>query len=303
MKYQLGSVTRIGNRKENEDSYGSFTNGHALLMVVADGMGGHQCGKLASQTVVNCAGQLFAKERSMIKDPVGFLQRVVLLSHDKINAVGASQDPPVDPRTTAVICLVQGGYAWWAHIGDSRLYHFRDGELHFRTRDHSRIEELMQQGLVTAKEALTHPFRHQITRCVGGPDPITQITLTQEIPLEMDDTLLMCSDGLWNALGSKRILSLLGDDQVDELASNLASEAEGLATPRSDNITVMVMKWQDSTRTYLLSKEWGEASESTEGAVGGEDNNEHKDASKDDVDKAVDTLKSIFDEYENELKE
>lgn len=300
MKYQLGSVTRIGNRKENEDSYGSFSNDNALLMVVADGMGGHQGGKLASQMVVKCAGKLFAKQRNLIPDPAEFLQQLILLTHQKIGELGARQQPPIDPRTTGVFCLIQGGYAWWAHVGDSRLYHFRDDRLYFRTRDHSRIEELMQQGLVTPKEALTHPYRHQITRCLGGADPIKQITLTKEIPLEAGDTILMCSDGLWNALGSKHILRFIDNEQVDEIASNLASEAEELSMPRSDNVTVLVLRWLDENRTYYQPDKAAKPTPATTAEKEKGDDGAEED--KEELDEMVDTLKSIFDEYEDELK-
>lgn len=294
MKYKLGSVTRIGNRKQNEDSYGSFSNGHAVVMVVADGMGGHSGGKLASELLVKEVVSQFKNESGRVADPVVFLRRVLLCAHEEINRSGAAQNPPIQPRTTGVICLVQNGHAWWAHLGDSRLYMFRHGELIFRSRDHSRVEELIQQGLITSKQALTHPQRNQVTRCLGGPDPLTTITISKEVPMQMGDRILLCTDGLWNALRSKRILELVNGEHMDDIASNLASEAEALSMPHADNITIVLMHWLSpyfEPATHNQAEAEGKPAEANE-----------QDQAKDEVSDAVDTLKAIFDEYEKELK-
>jgi len=294
MKYRLGSVTRIGNRKENEDSYGSFSNGHALVMVVADGMGGHRGGKLASEVLVKSISKCFEKESGRVADPVAFIRSTLLHAHDEVNRHGASQNPPLEPRTTVVICLVQNGQAWWAHMGDSRLYMFRHGELIFRSRDHSRIEELMQQGLITSKQALNHPQRNQVTRCIGGPDPITSITISKEVPLQMGDRILLCTDGLWNALRSKRISELVSGQHMDDISSNLASEAEALSMPHSDNITVILMHWLSPYAEPLPPSPQNEEAELTKTDELGEET--------DEITGALDTLKAIFSEYEKELK-
>ncbi len=323
MKYQLGTVTRIGNRKENQDSYGSFSNDEALVMVVADGMGGHLGGLLASQTVIRCVASSFEKEQGLIKNPVAFLQKLVLDSHAEINRVGLRQRPPIQPRTTAVICLVQAGMAWWAHVGDSRLYLFRQGELMFRTRDHSRIEELMQEGSLTAQQALTHPERHRVTRCLGGLEAIKSISVSKAVPLKMGDMVLLCSDGLWSAMGDQKIEALVNGYYVDDMASKLASEAEKQSAPRADNITMILMRWLSASQKILpaLKKQaavsvknptvlrvpvteksptTGKASPPAEDKSPTTDQNPAK--SKDDVSDAVDALKAIFDEYKKELK-
>ncbi len=304
MKFQLGSVTRVGNRKKNEDSYGSFSNSHTLVMVVADGMGGHGGGQLASQSVIKTVGKFFEEQNQgePIKDPVAFLQKVILASHDEINRVGAAQNPPVDPRTTIVICLIQDSFAWWAHLGDSRLYLFRHGTLKFRTRDHSRIEELMQQGLINAKEAQTHPQRHQVTRCLGGPRAITKMTITKAQPLQTGDMILLCSDGLWNPMRSQKILDVVmtssnSGNFMDDIASDLASEAESAAMPRSDNVTLMLMRWMGGPPTKSPQAPTAATEQEQPVSVVKE-----ADGPKDEVREAVDTLKSIFEEYEKELK-
>ncbi len=317
MKYQLGTVTRIGNRKENQDSYGSFTNGEALVMVVADGMGGHRGGLLASQTVIRCVASAFEKEPGLIKNPVAFLQKLVLESHAEINRVGVRQRPPIQPRTTAVICLVQAGMAWWAHVGDSRLYLFRQGELMFRTRDHSRVEELMQEGSLTAQQALTHPERHRVTRCLGGLETIKSISVSKAVPLKMGDMVLLCSDGLWSAMDEQKIEALVNGYYVDDMASKLASEAEKQSAPRADNITIILMRWLSASQKILpaLKKQAAvsvenptvlrvpvieKSPEADKAPAPAKEKGPTK--SKDDVGDAVDALKAIFDEYKKELK-
>ncbi|MCF6217327.1 MAG: protein phosphatase 2C domain-containing protein [Gammaproteobacteria bacterium] len=323
MKYQLGTVTRIGNRKENQDSYGSFSNGEALVMVVADGMGGHRGGLLASQTVIRCVASSFEKEQGLIKNPVTFLQKLVLESHAEINRVGIRQQPPIQPRTTAVICLVQAGMAWWAHVGDSRLYLFRQSELMFRTRDHSRIEELMQEGSLTAQQALTHPERHRVTRCLGGLEAIKSISVSKAVPLKMGDMVLLCTDGLWSAMGDQKIETLVNGYYVDDMASKLATEADKRSAPRADNITIILMRWLSASQNILPALK-RQAAVSVENptvlrppvidkrpaaakapAPAKEESpiaDKSPTKSKDDVSDAVDALKAIFDEYKKELK-
>lgn len=297
MKYQLGAVTRIGNRKENQDSYGSFSNDEALVMVVADGMGGHKGGLLASKSVVRSVAMAFKKECGLIDDPVSFLQKMVLDAHEEINQVGARSRPPIQPRTTAVICLVQAGLAWWVHVGDSRLYLFRQGNLLFRTRDHSRMEELMQDGSLTAQQALTHPERHRITRCLGGAEAIKSISISKAVPLQMGDIMLLCTDGLWGAIRNQRILELVNGYHVDDMASHLGSEAETLSAPHADNITIMLMRWLNAKQQPLpvLKDQVNTTKVNLVPA-------ESPPKPRNKVTNAVGELKAIFDEYEKELK-
>ncbi|VAW84698.1 Protein serine/threonine phosphatase PrpC, regulation of stationary phase [hydrothermal vent metagenome] len=297
MKYQLGSVTRIGNRKENQDSYDSFSNDEALVMVIADGLGGHKGGLLASKAVIRSVASAFKKEHGLIDNPAGFLQKVVLDSHDEINQVGARSRPPIQPRTTAVICLIQAGLAWWVHVGDSRLYLFRQGESFFRTRDHSRMEELMQDGSLTTQQALTHPERHRITRCLGGPEAIKSISISKAVPLQMGDIILLCTDGLWGAMRNQRILELVNGYHVDDMVNHLASEAETLSMPHTDNITIMLMRWLSTSQkpTAILKNQTRKNRKNPTPA-------RNSPKLKGEVSDAVGTLKAIFDEYEKELK-
>ncbi len=294
MKYQLATVTRLGNRKENEDSYASFFNGQVLLMVVADGMGGHQGGKIASNTAIKIIEDEFKNERGLISDPVVFLQNALLHAHQAINDAGAQHAPPIQPRTTVVMCLIQKEHAWWTHAGDSRLYLFRHNKLVFHTQDHSRMADLIKQGLITEKQALIHPERGQITRCLGGHKPITSFTISKKVPLELGDMMLLCTDGMWNPMQTRHIIKQLKGNRIDDIASNLASEAESKSMPRSDNITAILMRWMTI---------FGQSSMQSDTKVEtSKDILEEAPQEESEVVNAVNTLQSIFDEYEKELK-
>lgn len=294
MKFQVGSTTRVGNRRTNEDSYAVLSNPHTVLLLIADGMGGHDGGKLASETFIKTVERLFNKHTGPIADPVSFLREAVLTAHDRINAAGAAHSPPLDPRTTCVLCLIQGGYAWWAHLGDSRLYLFRHGEAIFRTRDHSRVESLLQQGLITQQEVHNHPYRNHITRCLGGPAKPGSITLSKAIQLQMGDILLLCSDGLWSGLRTRQIAEKLTDETLDELASNLASEAEEVSYPKSDNITLVLLRWLSHATDQPAPEERHPPQQDATAA-------ECAEAPQDDISRAISDVQAIFSQYEKEL--
>jgi serine/threonine protein phosphatase PrpC len=135
MKYQLEQSCRLGNREMNEDHVGVAETDDAVLLVLADGMGGYSGGKLASRTLVSSMIRQFKKMDLPIAHPQEFLKDLVAQAHATVIDAGKNHQPPMKPRTTCVICLIQEGCAWWAHVGDSRLYLFRDGKKWRTTRN------------------------------------------------------------------------------------------------------------------------------------------------------------------------
>lgn len=294
MKFQIGTATRVGNRSYNEDDFTTLVNEHAVLLVLADGMGGHDGGRIASKTFVDSLKRLFHKRSWPTEDPVAFLTHAILRAHDKVNEAGERHDPPISPRTTCVLCLIQNGYAWWAHLGDSRLYLFRHGEARFRTRDHSRVEELLDQGLISVNDALDHPLRNQLTRCVGGAQKPTSITLSKAVKLETGDTLLLCTDGLWGPFRTRQLADMVHGDNLDDIANHLAEQAEQATHPKSDNITLIMLRWlsrpQQATAPTETKKPEASPAKTPEAPV-----------PQDDLSQAIAAVKAIFDEYEDEI--
>src|SRR5204863_8266096 len=125
MKYQAAQLSTSGGRRANEDRVSIAERGNSVLLVIADGLGGHSGGELAAQTVVETIIRLYqAVRQPRFTDPLAFLALTMLKAHHSVQARAKAHIPPLEARTTCVLCLVQEGYAYWAHIGDSRLYHF-----------------------------------------------------------------------------------------------------------------------------------------------------------------------------------
>lgn len=236
-------TNRLGNRSANQDRCLVLQRQQAALLVVADGMGGHDRGDLAAQTAVDSLRRSFLSSPGSIEQPQAFLAQALNHAHLAVVDCGLAQQPPVTPRTTCVACLVQGDHAWWAHLGDSRLYLVRDGEVICRTRDHTPVEEMVQNGLLSDEGRRVHPNRNSVSRCLGG-DPALPKTTFGESHLQHADTLLLCSDGLWSALDQQRLCDLPADaGQLEQRLNQLADEADVATYPHSDNISLVGLRW------------------------------------------------------------
>lgn len=243
MKYQLGQASRLGNRMVNEDRIGVAESDDAVLLVVADGMGGYRGGQVASKALVNRMLQQFRRHQFPVENPVTYLRELISDAHLAVIRAGSEQYPPIEPRTTCVVCLIQAGKAWWAHVGDSRLYWFRGGKVQERTIDHSKIEEMRRKGELSDKEMDKHPQRHLVTRCIGFQQLPPIPAISQGAELEAEDMLLLCSDGLWGSVDEDLIINTLAEHSLDKAVEGIAYQAEFKAYPTSDNISVVAFQW------------------------------------------------------------
>lgn len=243
MRYQLGQATRLGNRVVNEDRIGIAECGDAVLMVVADGMGGYRGGQIASRTLVQRMLAQFKRNTFPVTNPADFLKELISDAHLAVIRAGGEQYPPIEPRTTCVVCLIQEGKAWWAHVGDSRLYWLRGGRVQERTIDHSKIEELRRKGELSEKEMEKHPQRHLVTRCIGFQQHPPIPAISEGIELEEQDMLLLCSDGLWGSLDDEVIEKTLSEHSLEKAVEGMAYQAEFRAYPTSDNISLVAFQW------------------------------------------------------------
>ncbi|MFN2308268.1 MAG: PP2C family serine/threonine-protein phosphatase [Gammaproteobacteria bacterium] len=242
MRYLAGQANRLGNRASNQDRCLLVERDDALLLAVADGMGGHARGDLAAQTFVDTLGRQFRAHQGL-EDPAQFLREAFREAHRTILRVGQTQRPPIQPMTTAVACLIQDGAAHWAHVGDSRAYLIRDGRVSLRTRDHTRVAELVEAGLLTEQQSQLHPLRNQVSRCLGGTAQPPPVTLGPRLYLAPGDVLLLCSDGLWSMLSERRLVSGLADADLSRALDALTAAAEDAGYPRSDNVSGVALRW------------------------------------------------------------
>lgn len=255
MRFSVYQESHIGGRKNNQDRMGySFTR-DSLLLVLADGMGGHIQGEMAATIALQTIGTLFQQNATpYVRKPEKFLEDSFFAAHREIHRYRAINNLPETPRTTIVACLIQHNSAFWAHCGDSRLYWMRKGQVLARTRDHSRIETLIAQGKVDPSERDTHPERNKLFNCLGAPSmPIVE--MSRRASLEAGDVLLLCSDGLWSVLPDHLLAQTLHSNTVVRAVPELLSTAVTLAGKTSDNVTALAMMWdgvhtaQDSSTT------------------------------------------------------
>jgi PPM family protein phosphatase len=167
LRVEFAKVSLLGDREDNQDRAVVEQGPEAVLLVVADGMGGHAGGALAAETAVQSLRQSFAAAGPN-GDSRELLRAAMELAHDRVVEAGGKFGIGSRPRATCAACMVRDGVATWAHVGDARVYLARGGALVTRTRDHTPIEALLQDGLITEDEIAGHPMRHYVEYCLGG---------------------------------------------------------------------------------------------------------------------------------------
>ncbi len=245
MQIEYAKVSALGDRQDNQDRAAVVVSEEAALMLVFDGMGGHSDGARAAETGLKVVQDLFMAAKQPIFDPQGFLYMALSTAHDKVVALGADVAVDFRPRATCAVCLVQEGGAFWAHIGDSRIYQVRDGRVLTRSRDHSHVEVLIQEGAISEEEAQDHPMRNFVECCIGGDAPVPDMSVAGMKKLRRGDVLLACSDGLWSGLGDNDMAEIgaPGENSLVENLKRLSMKALNVNSPYSDNTTGTALRW------------------------------------------------------------
>lgn len=249
MQIEYAKVSALGDRKDNQDRAAVVVADEAAMMLVFDGMGGHSDGAHAAEVGLKVVQDLFMESTLPVFDPQGFLYMALSRAHDEVVALGHDLAVDFRPRATCAICLVQESGAFWAHIGDSRIYQVRNGRVLKRSRDHSHVEVLIQEGAITEEEASDHPMRNFVECCIGGDAPVPDMSITNRIKLAPGDVLLACSDGLWSGLKDQDMAEIgaSGDDsnenELVENLKNLSIKALSVNSPYSDNTTGTALRW------------------------------------------------------------
>ena len=245
MKYALAQETRIGARRINQDRIGCWSTEESLLMAVADGLGGHLHGELAAELAVALLGAAFAHEaRPRLADPGAFLARAFAAAHAAILRETERRGLSDSPRTVIVACVVQDGYAYWTHVGDSRLYVLREGRIVHRTRDHTVVQQLIDAGRIREEALATHPERNRLLQCLGGystprPEPVERMRLAR------NDIVVLCSDGFWGPLTQRQMMHSMLSRKLEDAIIELVTLAEHRAGRDCDNVSVLAMSWDD----------------------------------------------------------
>ena len=234
MSMQIASASHTGNlRKRNEDRLfvSSLADG-GLLLAVADGMGGAPQGEKAASIAVECLHEM----QNLAAPPQQKLKALILKAHDAILRYGRSHSGNGGMGTTMTLCLVHNGVVNWAHVGDSRLYHYHNNKLHLLTTDHRFVESMVRDGDMTIDEAKCHPFRNMLDQSLGCPEINPDYGA---MPLDQDDILLLCTDGLYDEVAFSTIEKILfGESDLQVKVNKLLQSA--LNCGGKDNITIIV---------------------------------------------------------------
>jgi serine/threonine protein phosphatase PrpC len=242
MKYSILQDSRRGTRHVNEDRVGYWQAPEAVLMAVADGLGGHLHGEIAATLAIECFGAAFLREaRPKLADPARFLARAMGAAHAAIVRQTEKLHLSDMPRTVLVSCVVQDGHAYWSNVGDCRLYLLRGGRVIARTRDDTLVQMLVDEGRIREEAVALHPERNRLLQTLGGyqsPRPAGA-----GARLAKDDLLLLCSDGFWGPLTQRQLLHGFIAHALEEALPDLMALAETRAGSECDNLSVVAMAW------------------------------------------------------------
>jgi serine/threonine protein phosphatase PrpC len=245
VRIECADLSLIGDREDNQDRVAIVTHAAGALLVVIDGMGGHSDGALAADTALHSLRDSFQHDALPLLDPIGFLHRSLSRAHDQVASLGRGLRLDARPRATIAVALVQQASAYWGHIGDSRVYHLRQGGMLVRTRDHSHVEMLLREGKITEGELATHPMRNFVECCLGGDPAIPEMTLSGRHGLQPGDVVLLCTDGVWAGTRDAEMAacSVIPGQPLAAAMSALAARAVHANAPFSDNASIAALRW------------------------------------------------------------
>jgi serine/threonine protein phosphatase PrpC len=245
MRFSVYQISRKGGREKNEDRMGYCYTRDSGLFALADGMGGHPEGEMASQLALQTMAALYQRDaRPTLADPIRFLQDAIMAGHHQLLRYASEKGLIDTPRTTIVACILQGNAAYWAHCGDSRLYFVRGDKLIARTRDHSYSE--LQQTLSSVVPLNERYNRNVLFTCLGSPGkPV--VDTAGPLLLQEGDRMMLCSDGLWGTVEDDVITRHLTSRTISDAVPELVEEALRNGGAKCDNVTVLAMEWESAS--------------------------------------------------------
>ncbi|MGC2461043.1 MAG: protein phosphatase 2C domain-containing protein [Steroidobacteraceae bacterium] len=245
MRVEYAELSLQGGRDSNQDRISVAVAEEAALLIACDGMGGHADGERAAEVAQQTVVERFWQTAQPLLDPLGFLHLALGAAHASVVDLAPRLPIEMRPRATCAVCVVQQTSAYWAHVGDSRVYHLRAGRVRERTRDHSHVELLVREGVISAGQMQNHPMRNFVESCLGGEAMLPEMALNPRRSLLPEDLLLVCTDGFWANLDETAIgsaFSTLGLSLSDTLSA-LSAQAVLNAGGGSDNTSVAALRF------------------------------------------------------------
>ncbi|BAK75352.1 protein serine/threonine phosphatase [Pseudogulbenkiania sp. NH8B] len=245
MKLSIFQDSRVGGRSYNQDRVVIAHSLESVLLVVADGMGGHLQGEVAAQIAIDLMSELFYQQATpSLSHPNRFLVNAISSAHQAILDYATEHHLPEVPSTTVVAAVIQQDMLYWCHVGDSRLYLLDNSGLRLRSRDHSQVQRLIDQGLLTEEGARTHPDRNKIYNCLGASsDP--DIDIGERQLLFPGASVLLCSDGLWSQIQDAELTKVFVGRAVSQVLPALMNVAERRGGRHGDNLSAVAVTLLD----------------------------------------------------------
>jgi PPM family protein phosphatase len=230
-------------RLHNEDAFCYLSKESRALFAVADGLGGHRGGSIASQIAIDTIKTEFGKWNG--KGSERFVTKAI--QNANLEIYNTAQDHPelFNMQTTATVVALEKNSMVIGHVGDCRLYRIRNGRVTVLTKDHSQAAELLRLHLISPEESQQHPGRHQLTRSVGS-SLFLRVDLIKE-KVDAGDTYLLCSDGLWSEVSDENIKEALTDNNIEKSLEELVGIVLNAGAP--DNITGVLFRINEITRS------------------------------------------------------
>ncbi len=243
---ELAGLSDVGcQRSNNEDRYSYWEPADdqqfphkGRLAIVADGMGGYEGGQEASRIAVEVIEEVYSSATA--GDPRSWLLTGFQSAHSRIQDYAAKFPDLHGMGTTCTALALIDLNLYFAHVGDSRLYLIRDSSISRLTHDHSYVTRLVDNGIIRADEAESHPQRHILTAALGAGNSVTPDCPPVPVSLQSGDVLVLCTDGMWGLLSDEEILEIAAGKSIDEISQALVETAKRRGGP--DNITVQVLR-------------------------------------------------------------
>lgn len=244
--------TDLGNVRTNNEDAASFIRksdagvlrAKGYLMMVADGMGGHNAGEVASRLAIDTINETYFSNTTE-KNREKLLAAAFQAANKKIYEQASSNENYRGMGTTCTALVLVAGKIYFAHAGDSRAYLYKDGKIHRITEDHTYVQELVNNGNISSEEADTHPQRNILTNAMGTKPSMRVDTGVYPQPFDANDRLMICSDGLYDYLSDAEIGAVMEKGSLQDAADHFINEAKRRGG--KDNITVVMAEFAART--------------------------------------------------------
>jgi len=241
-KTQSYAITHIGDRDENQDSYESFLTGNLKCYIVADGMGGHKGGLLASSNLCKAIKEILPQYGPELKaTPKESINALITQARDRMCSIIHKHDTSLKPHTTLVLAIYQDSSLYLTHVGDSRAYLIQNNKISWQSRDHSVAQLMVEEGELKAEDAMHDESQNLLYRSVEC-NKEHQASFSQFDGIKAEQHLLLCSDGFWRFITEKEILSLAQSSNPQLELKKYVKKVLKLAKGGSDNITAVLIK-------------------------------------------------------------